>query len=76
MSRATRTENDLLRAARAADAKGDTLRPWRGAAAAAERLCRRGLLVQAGTSAMPPHKVYVLTDAGRKGESHGRDDAN
>lgn len=31
----------------------------------AKRLCRSGLLKLSGISAMPPHVLYVITDAGR-----------
>lgn len=41
-------------------------RPWQGVYARARRLAKAGLLKEAGTAAMPPHVVYVITDAGRK----------
>ena len=41
-------------------------RPWNGFAGRAERLAKRGLLVKAGITAMPPHVCYVITEAGEK----------
>jgi len=43
----------------------DVWLPPRGYYEVAETLCKWGLLVDAGTAAMPPHKLYVITDAGR-----------
>jgi hypothetical protein len=40
--------------------------PWRGSFARANRLRRNGLVQKAGTAAMPPHVLYVLTDKGRE----------
>lgn len=41
-------------------------RPWRGQYTRAKRLVRSGLLKEAGTSAMPPHVLYVTTEKGRE----------
>jgi DNA-binding PadR family transcriptional regulator len=41
-------------------------RPWHGQYARAKRLVRNGLLKEAGTSAMPPHVLYVLTEKGHE----------
>lgn len=38
--------------------------PWRGSYARAKRLCKSGLLKEAGIAAMPPHVLYVITDKG------------
>lgn len=40
--------------------------PWRGSFARVNRLWRNGLVQKAGTAAMPPHVLYVLTDKGRE----------
>lgn len=45
---------------------GDTWRPQHGYYEIAEYLKRQGLLLNAGISAMPPHKLYVISDAGRE----------
>lgn len=55
----------LLWAAKDADGNGQqTVRPWRGTAERAKRLCKKGFLKKAGITAMWPHVCYVLTDAG------------
>ncbi len=41
-------------------------RPWRGIYGRAARLCKGGLLLKAGISAMPPHIVYVISDQGKE----------
>lgn len=40
--------------------------PWRGSYSRARRLLKNGLLQKAGTAAMPPHVLYVLSDKGRE----------
>lgn len=49
------------------DAKNarDVWLPPRGYYEVAETLRKFGLLADAGIAAMPPHKLYVITDAGR-----------
>jgi hypothetical protein len=44
---------------------GGTWLPWRGMYARAQRLCKKGLLREAGTAAMSPHKLYIITVDGR-----------
>lgn len=39
--------------------------PDRKRIAAAKRLAKRGLLKECGISVVPPHTLYVITDAGR-----------
>lgn len=41
-------------------------RPWNGFLGCAKRLEKRGLLIEAGICAMPPHVLYVITDKGRE----------
>lgn len=40
-------------------------RPWRGMYGRAERLTKAGLLLWAGHSVMPPHRLYILSETGR-----------
>lgn len=44
----------------------ETWRPDRGYWTVAEELRRSGHLADAGISAMPPHKLYVITPLGRR----------
>lgn len=57
-------DRNLLIAAQQAEPNG--WRPWHGSYARAKRLCKNGLLKEAGISAMPPHVLYVITDEGRE----------
>lgn len=64
ISRAAKTEEEVLRRARAASECGDTIRPLHGEMAAVRRLLKRGLLVEAGVSVMWPHKLFALSKQG------------
>lgn len=57
------TDNELEVLKDAAIAHGGW-RPWNGFLGCAKRLEKRGLLVEAGICAMPPHVLYVITDDG------------
>ncbi len=57
-------DRDCLKAARDSGKLNGTWRPWHGQYARAARLCKNGLLKAAGISAMPPHVVYIISDAG------------
>lgn len=58
-------DRDCLHAAKREESGGNgTWRPWRGMYARARRLAKDGFLKVAGTSAMPPHVLYVITDKG------------
>jgi hypothetical protein len=65
MTKLTNDEKDTRLLRSAATEKRDTFQPWRGEYARAARLCRQGLLREAGICMTPPYKLYVLTDAGR-----------
>ena len=44
----------------------DTWRPYRGKYAWAERMAKQNILLECGISAMPPHKLYIVSDKGRR----------
>ncbi len=54
----------LYAAAREQRINGWGWRPWRGMYARASRLAKLGLLFESGISAMPPHKLYTITEKG------------
>jgi len=58
----TIADRECLKAAH--DAGMNAWRPWSGVYGRAARLCKNGLLLKAGISAMPPHVVYVLSPLG------------
>lgn len=64
MSRTERNQLDVLRGAAREAERGGTYRPLHGQFTAARKLKRQGYLKEAGTSAMWPHYLFVITDAG------------
>ena len=59
----TQLEKDILKAAQLSHGGW---RPWLGADYAARNLTINGFLKEAGISVMPPHTLYVITEAGEK----------
>jgi hypothetical protein len=66
MSTTAKNQLDVLEAAALEAKRGGTYRPLRGQYTAARRLERRGYLKEAGTSAMWPHYLFVITAAGER----------
>jgi hypothetical protein len=63
VSRAIKNERDILRRARAAAERGDSIRPLRGEMAAISRLVKRGELIEAGICTMWPHRLFAMPKA-------------
>mgnify|MGYP001563036002 CR=1 FL=1 len=57
---------DILESSAADTDRKGTWRPWRGSYQRARNLMANGYLKEAGTCAMPPHVLYVITDFGRQ----------
>jgi hypothetical protein len=55
----------VLDAARSWTDRNGTWKPHRGTYGRSRKLAKAGLLKEAGTCAMPPHVLYVITAAGR-----------
>jgi DNA-binding PadR family transcriptional regulator len=59
------TENEI-EVLRAVHNEHGGWRPWNGFLGCAKRLEKRGLIIEAGITAMPPHVCYVITDDGEQ----------
>lgn len=63
MEKLTNNEVEILKEVRATHGGW---RPWNGFWGCAKRMEKRGLLLKAGITAMPPHVCYVISEQGEQ----------